>query len=144
VATSSNNASSFQGNAATSSNGASSFIEIVTVNGGGSVGPLYNFYPLELITNENISSGGGWQYVGDGATALRVQRVQTESPYDFSSINAILMEFQWPVSYGDGVPEHAGLEAYLNEYVAAGTLSPEKAVPLANMIMKLIVRTGGI
>ena len=94
--TSSNNAYSFQGNTGTSSNGASSFQEIITVNGGGGVGTLYNFYPLELLNSSQIQSSNGWSYVADGATALRVQRVQTESPYDFSPLNAVVLELQWP------------------------------------------------
>ena len=104
----SNNSDTFSGNSKTSSNCAGVFAEKITVNGGGGVGTLYNFYPLELLNNNQIQSSNGWSYVADGATALRVQRVQTESPYDFSPLNAVVHEMQWPTTYGDGEPTQIG------------------------------------
>ena len=140
---SSNNSDNFAGNSNTSSNNANLFAEVINAGGGG-VGTLYDFYPNNLIDDNGWSYNNGqaqW-YVSDGATAVYAKSGFTESPYDFSTIPFAEITIRWPGLYGDGNSTHAGIEEYVADYLANNSLSVEKAIPLANAIMKAVIQTG--
>jgi hypothetical protein len=140
---SSNNSDNFAGNNNTSSNNANLFAEVINAGGGG-VGTLYDFYPLNMIDDIGwtYNSVQGQWYVADGATAVYVKSGNTESPYDFSTIPFAEITIRWPGNYGDGNATHAGIEDYVADYLSTNSLSAEKAIPLANAIMKAILQTG--
>ena len=139
----SNNANNFAGNSNTSSNNTNAFADVVNVTGG-SLGPLYDLLPNNIIDDIGwtYSNSQGQWYVADGATAVYAKSGFTESPYDFSTIPFAEITIRWPGLYGDGNAAHAGIEDYVADYLQTNSLSAEKAIPLANAVMKAIIQTG--